>query len=114
MRSLAVALHRPRPLTVEFAGERHRIAVLLVSNNAVFLDYLSLGERERVDEGVLHLYFTERLFPWQWHERSAESFTLDAAAGTVAAAIDGEPVELELPVVARIEPLALRLLQPQA
>ena len=91
-----------------------RIAVLLVSNNAVSLDYLSLGERERVDEGALHLYFTERLFPWRWQERSCESFTIDAAAGTVAAAIDGEPAELELPVVARIEPLALRLLQPQA
>jgi diacylglycerol kinase family enzyme len=113
LRALAVALRRPRPLEVSFGAERHRVAVLLVSNNAYSLAFVSLGERERLDEGAVHLYFTERLFPWQWEERAGQRFDLDAMPARVKAAIDGEPAELEFPVEIRIEPLALRLLQPQ-
>jgi diacylglycerol kinase family enzyme len=113
LRALAVALRRPRPLEVSFGDERHRVAVLLISNNAYSLEFVSLGERERLDEGAVRLYFTERLFPWQWEERAGHRFDLEAGQTRVKAAIDGEPAELELPLDVRIEPLALRLLQPQ-
>ncbi len=111
--ALGIALRRPPALELAFAGERHEVAVLLISNNAYSLEFVSLGERKRLDEGALHLYFTERLIPWRWEERAGPRFDLDAVYAKVSVAIDGEPAELEPPIDVRIEPLALRLLQPK-
>jgi hypothetical protein len=86
--------------------------VLLVANNAYRLDLLSIGERERLEEGALHLYVTERVFPWHWQEQTGSRFEIEVESSPVPAAIDGEPAELESPIEARIEPGALRLLEP--
>ena len=83
---------------------------MLVANNAYGLDLFSLGERERLDEGKLHLYSLGADPP----ERSGERFVVDAAAGRLEAAIDGEPDVLETPMEFWVEPGALRVLVPQA
>jgi diacylglycerol kinase family enzyme len=112
-RALALAL-RADPLDATLDGRALSARILLVANNHYSLDLFSLGERERLDDGLLHLYAAEGVLPGTWHERTAERFTLDVAGHRVDAAIDGEPVSLETPVEFRIEPGALALLVPPA
>lgn len=112
LRALAIALrHRSwRGLSVD--GEPLRVRVLLVSNNAYALDLLSIGERERLDEGVLHLYAGTGILRASWTERRGERFVVDAGSGRLEAAVDGEPERLETPIEFRVEPRALRVLLP--
>jgi diacylglycerol kinase family enzyme len=110
-RALAIAL-RAEPLRATLDGRPLAARIVLVANNHYRLDLFSLGERERLDEGLLHLYAAQDLLPRTWHEQTAERFVVDVAASRVPAAIDGEPVELETPLEFRIEPKALRLLLP--
>ena len=112
MRSLAIALSRPRPVRARLDGRTQEAAVLLVANNSYRLELFSLGERDRLDEGQLHVYLVERVLPWSWAERSGPGFRIEVEPSPVPAAIDGEPVELSSPIDARIEPRALRLLEP--
>lgn len=112
LRSLAFALRRPHPVRVGFEGRMQTAAVLLVANNEYRLDLFSLGERNRIDGGSLHLYVVERVLSWDWEERSAERFEIEVDPSPVQAAIDGEPVALSSPLDVRIEPRALRLLEP--
>lgn len=112
-RALALAV-RAAPLRAKLDGRSLPARIILVANNHYRLDVFSLGERERLDEGLLHLYAAEGLLPGTWHERTGERFTLDVGAHRVEAAIDGEPVTLETPIEFRIEPRALRLLLPPA
>jgi hypothetical protein len=87
--------------------------VVLVSNNAYTLSVLSIGERERLDEGRLHLYVPTGVLRSDWVERNAAELTIDARGGRVRAAVDGEPEVLETPIEFRIEPRALRVLMPR-
>ena len=112
-RALALAL-RAEPLDATLDGRPLVARILLVANNHYSLDLFSLGERKRLDDGLLHLYAAEGLLPGTWHERTAERSTLDVAGHRVDAAIDGEPASLETPLEFRIEPGALRLLIPPA
>ena len=111
LQALLVAL-RAAPLRASLDGRPLPARVVLVANNHYRLDLFSIGERERLDEGLLHLYAAEGLLPETWHERTAERLVIDVAAHRIAAAIDGEPAELETPLEFRIEPRALRLLLP--
>ena len=86
--------------------------VLLVANNAYTLSPLSIGERDRIDTGLLHLYVANGVLPRAWDERSGERFTVDSDRNHVRAAIDGEPALLETPIEFSIAPRALRLLVP--
>jgi diacylglycerol kinase family enzyme len=99
-------------LTVD--GEAVKARVVLVSNNAYALDVLSIGERERLDEGVLHLYAPVGLLRSSWEDREGARFTIDAWANRLHAAVDGEPDELETPIEFRVEPQALRVLLPRS
>lgn len=112
LRALAILARHREPLGIVVDGEPVRTRVLLVGNNAYALELLSIGQRERLDEGLLHLYVPEGLLPSAWHDRAGERFRIDARAGRLEAAIDGEPEELETPVELSIEPRALRLLVP--
>ena len=51
-----LALRRPQPVRARLDERWQNVAVLLVANNAYSLDFVSVGERERLDEGLLHLY----------------------------------------------------------
>jgi len=77
LRSLAFALRRPHPVRVGFEGRMQTAAVLLVANNEYRLDLFSLGERNRIDGGSLHLYVVERVLSWAWEKRSAERFEIE-------------------------------------
>ena len=101
--------HRDRlGLTVD--GEDLETRLLLVANNAYALEFVSLGARERLDEGRLHLYSLGAEPP----ERIGEDFVVDATASELEAAIDGEPMRVQTPVRFRIEPRALRVLVPES
>jgi diacylglycerol kinase family enzyme len=95
-------------------GEEVRARLVLVANNDYSLDLLSLGERERLDEGRLHLYIPHGLRRITWEERSCTKLEIGSPLPRVRAAVDGEPVELDTPLDFRIEPLALRVLVPRA
>jgi diacylglycerol kinase family enzyme len=136
LRMAPAALGRGRtPLDVSFEleGKReHRAAlIVLVANN----DYRSesmadVGERQRLDEGLLHAYVIEAV-----SRRALVGLLLKAAVGEaneaeglmewtaprlevdlphhrIHAAVDGEPLVLEAPLEFEIEPLALRVLVP--
>ena len=109
LRALALVLRERRGkdrFTID--GEPLRARVVLVASNAYKLDLFSIGERERLDEGRLHLYVPHGFRRVTWEERSAPSFTIDAARGSLRAALDGDPARAATPRELRVEPRALR------
>jgi diacylglycerol kinase family enzyme len=113
-RAVVIALRDFSTQGVIVDGEPMRVRVLLVSSNAYKLELLSIDEREQLDEGLLHLYAGTGILRASWTERSGERFTVDARAGALRAAIDGEPARLKTPLEFEIAPLALRVLVPPA
>jgi diacylglycerol kinase family enzyme len=114
LRALWLSL-RERPGTwARVDGEPVRTRVLLVANNAYELSLFSIGVRERLDEGRLHLYAAKGVLPRSWEEQAGERFALDAPGERLTAAIDGEAVELETPLELAVERGALRVLLPRA
>jgi len=110
VRAWAILLKHRQPLGITIDGEAVETQLVLVANNAYELELPSLGERTRLDEGMLHLYAPGA----EPSERVGERFVVDAAAGRLEAAVDGEPDVLETPVEFRVEPRALRVLVPPA
>jgi diacylglycerol kinase family enzyme len=136
LRMVPAALGRGRsPLDVSFElegrRERHAALVVLVANNDYRIEGLAdLGERARLDEGLLHAYVIEAvsrrallallaraavgnvaeaegLVEW-----AAERFSVESSRARIHAAIDGEPVVLETPFEFEVKPGALRVLVP--
>ncbi|MDQ3068042.1 MAG: hypothetical protein M3R12_12975 [Actinomycetota bacterium] len=114
VRALALTVKdRRRRQRFTIAGRAVRARLVLVGNNDYSLDLLSLGERERLDEGMLHLYVPHGLRRITWDERSCTEFEIGSPLPRLRTAIDGEPVELDTPLRFRIEPQALRVLVPR-
>jgi diacylglycerol kinase family enzyme len=113
-RAVLIALrhYSARGLVVD--GSPVRARVVLVANNHYRLDLLSIGERERLDEGRLHLYIATGILRAHWAERSGQRFEVSTRRASLRAAIDGEPARLETPIEFTIEPRALRVLVPPA
>jgi len=105
IRAWAVLLTHREPLGITIDGDAVEARIVLVANNAYTIDFPTIGARERLDEGELHLYVPG-------DERAGERFVVDAAAGRLEAAVDGEPAVLQTPIEFRIEPRALRVLVP--
>jgi diacylglycerol kinase family enzyme len=122
---------RPLALSFESGGRREeRLAlVALVANNDYGGDALAeLGTRERLDEGLLHLYVVEAVGRWTllvllagaaWRgsaeaeglvEWASPRLTVESNRSRLHAAVDGEPVVLESPLELEIRPRALRAL----
>ena len=112
LKALGLLLRRPRGLGVSIDGTRVHARVVVISNNRYELDLFSVGERERLDEGLLHCYVAHGWLPRTWEEQAGERFVVDARASRMRAAVDGEPEELETPLRFEIEPRALRVLVP--
>jgi diacylglycerol kinase family enzyme len=113
LRALALTVQdRRRRQRFTIDGKIVRARLVLVSNNDYTLDLFSLGERERIDEGKLHLYIPHGFRRITWEERSCTEMEIGAPQPRLRAAVDGEPVELVTPLSFRIEPLALRVLVP--
>jgi diacylglycerol kinase family enzyme len=108
---LLVARERRREQQFTVDGIPVQASVVLVANNAYELDLFSVGERDRLDEGRLHLYVAHGWQPRRWEERSGTEFTIEAAT-PFRAAMDGDPAELASPLRVAIEPRALRVLVP--
>jgi diacylglycerol kinase family enzyme len=113
LRALGLLVRRPGPLGVTIDDRPVEARVILVSNNRYELEPFSVGERERLDEGALHVYVAHGWLRGSWEEQSGERFTIDTRAGRLPAAVDGEPEELETPLRFEIRPQALRVLLPQ-
>jgi diacylglycerol kinase family enzyme len=105
VRAWATLLTHREPLGITIDGDAIETRVVLVANNAYGIDFPTIGARDRLDEGKLHLYVPG-------DERAGERFVVDASAGRLQAAVDGEPDVLETPIEFRIEPRALRVLVP--
>lgn len=115
LRALALVAreHRGRErFTID--GDPVAARLVLVACNDYSLELFSIGERERLDEGMLHLYVPHGVRRVTWDERSGTSFTIDAPSHSLRAAIDGEPARLQAPLKLRVEPKALRVLVPRA
>jgi diacylglycerol kinase family enzyme len=113
MRALAAVARQREPVRITLEGAPLRSRVVLVSNNRYDLSVLSLGERERLDEGSLYVYVPTGLLRSAWHERRFDHVTIDAGGHRLRAAVDGEPEMLSTPLEFRIEPRALRVLVPR-
>jgi diacylglycerol kinase family enzyme len=115
LRALALTVKdRRRRQRFTIDGEPVRARLVLVANNAYSLELLSLGERERIDEGLLHLYVPHGLRRITWDERSCTELEISSPLPRLRAAVDGEPTELDTPLRFQIEPGALRVLLPRA
>lgn len=113
LRAFAILAQHRHPLGITVDSQSIEARVVLVSNNEYKLDFVSLGERDRLDAGRLGLYVPTGLLRSGWIERQAETFTIDARAGRLDAAVDGEPEVLETPIEFTIEARALRVLLPR-
>jgi diacylglycerol kinase family enzyme len=115
LRALWLSLRqRPGASWARVDAEPIRARVLLVANNAYEPSLFSIGDRKRLDGGRLHVYAAKGVLPHAWEERDGERFLLEAPGDRLAAAIDGEPVELETPLELAVERGALRVLLPRA
>ena len=114
LRALWLAGLNPRRLSASVDGVPVSARAILVANNAYELALFSVGERARLDEGKLYVYVARGVLPNDWDTQAAETLTVDVRPGVVAAAIDGEPAELESPLRFAVEPRALRILLPAA
>src|SRR5918999_453572 len=116
-RDLGLDRNDPVAALAAFRGTERRIDIARVNgrvflNNDYTLELFSLGERERLDEGRLHLYLARGWRPSTWEEQACERLTIDAGRSRLHAAIDGEPTALETPLEFSIQPRALRVLVP--
>ncbi len=114
LRALWLSLRKRPGIWATIDGEPVKARIVLVASNAYELSLFSIGERKRLDAGSLYLYAVKGWLPSSWDERSGKRFTIDAPAGKLEAAVDGEPEELETPLELSIEPGALRVLVPRA
>jgi diacylglycerol kinase family enzyme len=112
LRALLLSLRRRGPIGLTIDGSPVKARVALIANNHYTLDLFSIGARDRLDEGLLHLYLAEGWLPSSWDEQSAERFTIDATASQLVAAVDGEPAMLDTPLEFSVQPRALRVLLP--
>jgi diacylglycerol kinase family enzyme len=114
LRALVLLAGNREGVDLSVDGKPVDAQVAVVANNAYTLEVFSIGERERLDEGRLHLYLARGWRPNTWDERPYERLTIDAGGSRMRAAIDGEPTELQTPLEFRIRARALRVLVPPA
>jgi diacylglycerol kinase family enzyme len=113
-RALALLARDRHGLRVTVDGDPVEARVVFVGNNRYDLSLFTVGERPALDEGCLHLYVAAGLLPRGWEERTSRRFEIGLPAGTVRAAADGEPIELQGPgpVIFESGPRELRVLVP--
>jgi diacylglycerol kinase family enzyme len=112
LRALLLLARNRENVGLSVDGEPVEAQLALVANNNYTLELFSIGERERLDEGRLHVYLARGWRPDTWDEQAHERLTIDAVAPRLRAAVDGEPTALETPLEFSIEPRALRVLVP--
>jgi diacylglycerol kinase family enzyme len=108
---LLLIRERGRVEQLKIDGQPLSATVVLVANNDYELDLYNVGERERLDEGRLHLYVAHSWRPRTWDERACNEVTIESQT-PLRVAKDGEPTELSSPARFAIQPQALRVLVP--
>ena len=124
---------RPLALSLEADGRREQrlaLVVLVANNDYGGGSFTELGTRERLDEGLFHVYVVEAVGRWRLlallaeaaRGRSGEAqglvewatprLTVESHRARLHAAVDGEPVVLEGPLEFELRPRALRALVP--
>jgi diacylglycerol kinase family enzyme len=124
---------KPLAFSVEVKGRReeHSALIAMVANNKYEMTSpAELGERPRLDEGMLHVYVIGAVGRGAllallakaavgnvqkahgWVEPSTPRLRFEAAHPRLHAAVDGEPVVLEPPLTFEIKPGALRVRTP--
>jgi diacylglycerol kinase family enzyme len=114
LRALLLLVRSGESVGLSVDGKAVDAQLAVVANNDYNLELFSIGERERLDEGRLHLYLARGWRPSAWDEQTYERLTIDAGTPRLRAAIDGEPTALETPLEFTIQPRALRVLVPAA
>ena len=112
LRALLLLARDRRAVELSVNGSPVHAQLAVVANNHYTLELFSLGERDRLDDGRLHVYLAAGWRPSEWNERACERLTIDVGTHRVKAAIDGEPATLETPLEFTIEPRALRVHVP--
>jgi diacylglycerol kinase family enzyme len=112
LRALGAVIRHRHHLHARVNGEPVSARVLLIGNNPYDVSLFTLGERERLDRGVLQLWSAAGLLPTRWEDRVAREFRIKLPGAHVRAAVDGEPVLLEPPLVFASLPGALRVRIP--
>jgi diacylglycerol kinase family enzyme len=112
LRALGAVIRHRHHLHARVNGEPVSARVLLIGNNPYDVSLFTLGERERLDRGVLQLWSAAGLLPTRWEDRVAPEFRIELPGAHVRAAVDGEPVLLEPPLVFASLPGALRVRIP--
>ena len=112
LRALVLLARDRSTLGITVDGQPVETHVALIANNDYQLDLFSVGERQGLDRGRLHLHIAHGLLPGSWEERAGDRFVIDSIRGRLHAARDGEPAELDTPLEFTIEPRALRVLLP--
>jgi diacylglycerol kinase family enzyme len=112
LRALSLLVRNRDSVHLSVDGTPVEAQLAVVANNHYAVELFSLGARERLDEGRLHLYLAPGWRPSRWHERASERLTIDAREDRLNAAIDGEAATLETPLEFSVEPAALRVLVP--
>jgi len=112
LRAIPRLARERRRLRARLDGETVIARILLVANNAYEISLYTLGERNSLEEGRLHLYAADGWLPTRWTERSGSSFQLELDRDESIAAADGEPLTLRSPLELECLPGALRLLLP--
>jgi diacylglycerol kinase family enzyme len=126
---------RPLGLALEANGRReeHFALIALVANNRYEMTSpAELGQRPRLDEGLLHAYMIRAVGrrallallakaavgnvqeAHGWVEHAAPRLRFEATHPRLHAAVDGEPVVLEPPLAFEIKARALRVRTPPA
>ena len=118
-------------LELDGREERRRTPSVFVGNNPYALDGPRMGHRERLDGGVLGVVVLRprRRAGWLWlavralcgrlsprdvEVHAVRAFRLDARAGSLPVARDGEPQSLRPPLRFASRPRALRVCVPEA
>src|SRR3954452_18659348 len=86
-RAWRILLTHREPLGITIDGRPDDTRLLLVANNRYELELPTLGARDRLDEGALYVYALGGAAAG----RRGLRFEVDASAGRLEAAIDGEP-----------------------
>jgi diacylglycerol kinase family enzyme len=107
-RAWLILLTHREPLGITVDGRPEDTRLVVVANNRYDLELPTIGARGRLDEGALYLYV---LGGRAGGERGTR-FVVDAQAGRLEAAVDGEPDVLETPIEFRVEARTLRVLVP--
>ncbi len=119
-------------MTLELEGESHEVRApfVFVGNNDYVMEGFRIGERERLDAGMLSIYTTRRcttlgLFKLAWHaltgrlrqnhdfvEMAARAVTVALRHKLVLVATDGEVNAMETPLEYRSIPGSLLVMAP--